>query len=35
MPEPESPIWAPVTVGGRSSKPVVDAEPPVHWATFS
>jgi hypothetical protein len=31
----ESPICAPVTTGGPSSKPVVDAEPPAHCATFS
>jgi len=30
-----SPIWAPVTSGGPSSKPVVDAAPPAHCATFS
>src|SRR5580658_2499526 len=34
-PVPESPICAPVTSGGPSSKPVVDAEPPAHCATFS
>ena len=28
-PVPESPIWAPVTSGGPSGKPVVDAEPPA------
>ena len=32
---PESPICAPVTNGGPSRNPVVDAEPPAHWATFS
>ena len=26
---------APVTIGGPSSKPVVEAEPPAHCATFS
>ena len=31
-PVPLSPIWAPVTVGGPSRKPVVDAEPPVRSA---
>src|SRR2546430_3017175 len=31
-PVPLSPIWAPVTSGGPSSKPVVDAEPPAHCA---
>ncbi len=35
MPVPESPIWAPVTVGAPSAVPVVLAEPPMHWATFS
>src|SRR5579863_2340270 len=34
-PVPLSPICAPVTRGGPSSKPVVDAEPPAHCATFS
>ncbi len=34
-PVPESPICAPVTSGGPSSKPVVDAAPPAHCATFS
>src|SRR5206468_9147711 len=34
-PVPESPICAPVTNGGPSSKPVVEAEPPAHCATFS
>src|ERR1700704_193999 len=34
-PVPESPICAPVTSGGPSSKPVVDADPPAHCATFS
>ena len=34
-PVPESPICAPVTSGGPSSKPVVEAAPPAHWATFS
>ncbi len=34
-PVPESPICAPVTSGGPSSKPVVEAEPRAHWATFS
>ncbi len=34
-PVPLSPIWAPVTVGGPSSQPVVLAAPPMHWATFS
>ncbi len=32
---PLSPICAPVTIGGPSSKPVVEAEPPAHCATFS
>ena len=32
---PESPIWAPVTTGGPSSKPVVLIAPPVAWAMFS
>ena len=35
MPVPESPIWAPVTTGGPSSKPVVLIAPPVAWAMFS
>src|SRR4029077_12137136 len=34
-PVPLSPICAPVTSGGPSSKPVVEAEPPAHCATFS
>src|SRR5277367_7183394 len=34
-PVPLSPICAPVTSGGPSSKPVVDADPPAHCATFS
>jgi len=34
-PVPESPIWAPVTSGGPSSKPVVEADPPLHWAMYS
>src|SRR3954470_16686720 len=34
-PVPESPICAPVTSGGPSSNPVVDAAPPAHCATFS
>ena len=34
-PVPLSPICAPVTSGGPSSKPVVDAEPPAHCAMFS
>ena len=34
-PVPESPICAPVTSGRPSWKPVVDAEPPAHCATFS
>ena len=34
-PVPLSPICAAVTSGGPSSKPVVDAEPPAHCATFS
>jgi len=32
-PVPLSPICAPVTSGGPSSKPVVEAEPPAHCAT--
>ena len=35
MPVPESPIWAPVTIGKPLISPVVEAPPPVHWATFS
>ena len=31
----ESPICAPVTSGGPSRKPVVEAAPPAHCATFS
>src|ERR1700686_4756854 len=34
-PGPLSPICAPVPSGGPSSKPVVEAEPPAHCATFS
>src|SRR3954447_4928117 len=34
-PVPLSPICAPVTSGRPSRKPVVDAAPPVHCATFS
>jgi hypothetical protein len=34
-PVPLSPICAPVTSGSPSRKPVVEAEPPVHYATFS
>src|SRR5256885_2097684 len=34
-PVPLSPICAPVTSGSPSRKPVVEAAPPVHWATFS
>src|SRR5579863_3855379 len=34
-PVPLSPICAPVTSGGPSSNPVVEAEPPAHCATFS
>src|SRR3954449_8314430 len=34
-PVPLSPICAPVTSGTPSRKPVVDAAPPVHCATFS
>ena len=34
-PVPLSPICAPVTTGGPSSKPVVEAAPPAHCATFS
>ena len=34
-PVPLSPICAPVTSGGPSRKPVVDAAPPAHCATFS
>src|ERR1700731_4077017 len=34
-PVPLSPICAPVTSGSPSRNPVVDAEPPVHCATFS
>src|SRR6202045_856775 len=34
-PVPLSPICAPVTSGRPSRNPVVDAEPPVHCATFS
>src|ERR1700728_1961572 len=34
-PVPLSPICAPVTSGGPSSKPVVEAAPPAHCATFS
>src|SRR4030088_1362169 len=34
-PVPLSPICAPVTSGSPSRKPVVEAEPPVHCATFS
>src|ERR1700758_2409857 len=34
-PVPLSPICAPVTSGGPSRKPVVEAAPPVHCATFS
>ena len=39
--EPEARNTAPailaaaLTVGGPSQKPVVDAAPPAHWATFS
>jgi hypothetical protein len=35
MPVPESPICAPVLVGGPSSQPVVLIAPPVDWATVS
>jgi hypothetical protein len=35
QPVPLSPICAPVTSGGPSRKPVVEAEPPAHCATFS
>src|SRR3954451_15799139 len=34
-PVPLSPICAPVTRGSPSRKPVVEAAPPVRWATFS
>src|ERR1700694_3462876 len=34
-PVPLSPICAPVTTGGPSSNPVVEADPPAHCATFS
>ena len=34
-PVPLSPICAPVTIGTLSRKPVVDAAPPAHCATFS
>src|SRR3984893_15433569 len=34
-PVPLSPICAPVTSASPSRKPVVEAAPPVHWATFS
>jgi hypothetical protein len=35
MPLPESPIWAPVAVGGPSSKPVVLIAPPMACAMTS
>ena len=35
IPVPESPICAPVAIGGPSSKPVVLIEPPMAWATTS
>ena len=35
MPVFESPSAAPLTVGGPSQKPVVDAAPPAACATFS
>ena len=35
MPVPESPIWAPVLVGGPFSQPVVAIAPPVDCATVS
>ena len=35
IPVLESPKAAAETVGGPSQKPVVEAAPPAHWATFS
>ena len=35
IPVPESPICAPVAVGGPSSNPVVLIAPPIAWATTS
>jgi hypothetical protein len=35
MPVPESPICAPVAIGGPSSKPVVAMEPPIACAMTS
>jgi hypothetical protein len=35
MPVPESPIWAPLAVGGPSSNPVVLIAPPIAWAITS
>ena len=35
MPVLLSPSAAALMVGGPSQKPVVEAAPPAHWATFS